>query len=201
MRDKFSELIEKGIGCFNYVPIAPDMPETDMICKYYNNIWSIPSDTHMHYNRETGERYITGHMVGIKEKWNRFICSSSWGAVEFKNTGFWSLCDFLQQNGLCGKYSILNGDIIYLVTPIEIASDCQVECPSCCVTSESKMPIPLAFLATNGDAIKIRECFQTNSNLYDIAKAMNESLYVKGVNWTVNGENLICPLGNKIYIL
>lgn len=201
MRDKFSELIEKGIGCFEYVPIAPEMPETDMICKYYNNIWSIPSDTHMHYNSETGERYITGHMVGIQEKWNHFICSSRWGAVEFKNTGFWSLCDFLQQNGLCGKYSILNGDIIYLVTPIETSSDCQAECPSYCVTTESKMPIPLAFLATNGDAIKIRECFQNNSNLYDIAKAMNESLYVKGVNWTVNSERLVCPLGNKIYIL
>ena len=73
MRNKFTELIEQGVARFEYTPIAPEIPEQDPICRQYNNIWSIPSDTHMHLNHETGDRYITGHMVGIASKWDSFV--------------------------------------------------------------------------------------------------------------------------------
>ena len=202
MRNKFTELIEQGVAEFNYTPIAPEMPEQDMICRLYNNIFSIPTDTHMSYNSETGERYITGHMIENESKWSSFVYAHNWGAVTFKSTGYWCLCDFLQKNGLEGRYSVLNGDAIYLVTPIPADAEYAAPvCPTCCVTTESRMPQPVAMLVAGGDIFKIKECYQGKKNLYEVAAALNENLYVKGENWTVNGNNLVCPIGNKTYIL
>ena len=202
MRDKFSELIEQGVARFDYTPIAPEIPEQDPVCRMYNNIWSIPSDTHMHMNHETGERYITGHMINQEEKWRQFVSACNWGAVNFRTTGYWSLCNFLHANGLCGRMSALNGDTIYLVTPVERCQD--HECPECsntCITTESRIPQPIAVLTNNGDAYKVIECFKNKESLYDVADALNESYYVKGTEWSVNGNNLMCMIGNKVYVL
>jgi hypothetical protein len=202
MRDKFSELIEQGVARFEYTPIAPEIPEQDPICRQYNNIWSIPSDTHMHLNNATGERYITGHMVEQTAKWDSFVYSHNWGAVTFKTTGYWCLCDFLQKHGLEGRHSVLNGDSIYLVTPIPADANYPTPvCPTCCVTSESQIPQPIASLVAGGDIMKIKECYNGKANLYDVATAMNENIYIKGDNWTVNGNKLVCPIGNKVVIL
>lgn len=203
MRDKFSELIEQGVAKFNYTNIAKPVPETDPISRMYNNIWSIPSDTHMYFNEKTGERYITGSMVGKSDKWSMFVYANSWGAMNFKTTGYWSLCDFLQKNGLCGNVSTLNGDTIYLVTPIpapEVGCPCP-DCPGSCVTTESKMPMNIAMLTYDGNVLKVRECFKDKLDLYGVAQALNESIYVKGNDWTVNGDKLMCPIGNKVYVL
>jgi hypothetical protein len=179
------------------------MPEQDLICRSYNNIWSIPSDTHMHLNKETGERYITGHMVGITDKWNRFVVSSNWGAVNFRTTGCWSLCDFLQANGLKGEYSVLNGDTVYKITSIDTVcnSETPCMCPGTCCTSESRIPQPVAQLVTNGDVMKLKECYHDKYNLYDVCNALNENIYIKGDMWTVVDDKVMCPIGNKIYIL
>ena len=205
MRNKFTELINQGVASFNYTPIAPSISEQDIICRAYNNIWSIPSDTHMHLNQETGERYITGHMIEQTAKWDSFVYAHNWGAVTFKTTGYWCLCDFLQKNGLEGRHSVLNGDSIYLVTPIPADAETYgVVCPDCpttVCTSESKIPQPIAMLVAGGDIYKIKECYQGKSNLYEVAAALNENFYVKGNEWTVNGNNLVCPIGNKTYIL
>lgn len=203
MRNKFTELIEQGVGRFDYTPIASELPEQDPVCRMYNNIWSIPSDTHMHYNQETGERYITGHMVGIEDKWSNFVCAGNWGAVSFRTTGYWSLCDFLQKQGLCGRRAELNGDVAYIVTPIPAGEDacgCP-DCPTVCVTTESKFPQPIAILVANGDVYKMVECFEGKNNIYDVCEALNKSYYVKGNEWTVNEGKLLCPIGNKVYVL
>lgn len=202
MRNKFTELIEQGVTRFEYTPIAPEIPEQDPICRQYNNIFSIPTDTHMHLNHETGERYITGHMIEQTAKWDSFVYSHNWGAVTFKTTGYWCLCDFLQKHGLEGRHSILNGDSIYLVTPIPAEADCPAPvCPVCCTTSESKIPQPIANLVAGGDIMKIKECYKGKSSIYDVCAAMNENIYIKGENWTVNGNKLVCPIGNKVVIL
>lgn len=201
MRNKFTELINQGVARFDYTPVAPQIPEQDFICRQYNNIWSIPSDTHMHYNTETGERYITGHMVGIQDKWSKFVCSCNWGAATFKTAGYWSLCDFLHKNGLCGQESILNGETIYLVTPIEHDEEMSCDCPTCCITTESKIPLSVAQLTINGDVMRIKECYHGKKNLYEVAQALNENIYVKGNDWAVVNESIMCPIGNKIYVL
>ena len=38
MRDKFSDLIKNGVAGFHYTPITSDKPDTDPICRMYNNI-------------------------------------------------------------------------------------------------------------------------------------------------------------------
>ena len=205
MRNKFTELIEQGVASFNYTSIAPEMPEQDMVCRMYNNIFSIPTDTHMSYNAITGERYITGHMIEQTAKWDSFVYAHNWGAVAFKTTGYWCLCDFLQKNVLEGRYSVLNNDVIYLVTPIPAGTEQYgVACPGCpshCVTTESQMPLNIGMLTVNADPNKVKECYLGKMNLYEVCKAMNESLYVKGSEWTVNGEHIACPIGNKVVIL
>lgn len=201
MRDKFSELIAQGVAAFGYTNIAPEIPEQDFVCRMYNNIFSIPTDTHMHYNNETGERYITGHMIATPN-WDNFVYASSWGAVTFKPAGYWSLCDFLQKNGLKGEYSTLNGDTIYLVAPIPESEDyINCVCPTCCTTTESRIPQPVANLVACGDIMKIKECYHNKKSLYEVAYALNENIYIKGDDWAVNGDKLMCPVGNKIYIL
>lgn len=201
MRNKFTELIEQGVASFNYTPIAPEMPEQDMVCRMYNNIWSIPSDTHMHLDPNTGHRYITGHIVGITEKWNQFVCACNWGAVNFRTTGYWSLCNFLQLNGLRGEHGLLNGDNVYIVTPVTDVPDMTCNCPTCCVTTESKMPAQISTLTNDNNPLRIKECYKGKSNLYEVCEALNESIYVKGNNWTVNGDKVMCPIGNKVVVL
>ena len=200
MRNKFSELINQGVAAFKHTPIAPQLPEQDMICRMYNNIWSIPSDTHMHLDKETGIRYITGHMVGIQEKWSQFVCARNWGAVDFRTSGYWSLACFLSENGLCGNFGILNGDVVYAVTTCN-EIPCTGTCPSCYVTTESNIPQRVNDIVLNGDAMKVKECYAGKENLKEVANALNENIYIKGNEWTVIGNNIMCPIGNKIVIL
>lgn len=210
MRNKFTELIEQGVAAFNYTPIAPSIPEQDFVCRMYNNIWSIPSDTHMHLDN-TGIRYITGHIVGITDKWDKFVCACNWGAINFRTTGYWSLCDFLQKHGLRGEYGNLNGDNVYMVTPIaevpgspvpgEEICKCPVCCPTCCTTTESQIPSHIATLTVDNNPARVKECYKGKSNLYEVCEAMNDSVYVKGTNWTVNGDKIMCPIGNKVVVL
>ena len=202
MRNKFTELINKGIAPFNYTQINPEMPELDLFCRTYNNIWSIPSDTHMGMDKTTGDYYITGHMISNTDVWSKFICSPNWGAVNFRTTGYWSLCDFLQANGYKGEFSSLNGDLVYKVSKIGDDLHHNVCCPNACCTSESQIPQPLAQLVKNGDVMKIRECYHEKQNLYEICEALNNNIYIKGDMWTVTSNNhIMCPIENKIYIL
>lgn len=202
MRNKFTELIEQDVARFEYTRIAPEMPEQDPICRTYNNIWSIPSDTHMMLCPVTGNRYITGSMVA-KDKWESFVYAHNWGAVTFKTTGYWCLCDFLQKNGLCGRRSTINGDVVYEIIPCS-GDDCPVchgYAPATCTTTESRIPDNAAKLTVDGNLMKIRECYNGKSNLYEVCEALNESIYVHGNDWTVVGNNVMCPIGNKTYIL
>lgn len=201
MRNKFSELINQGVAAFTHTPIAPQIPESDLICRMYNNIWSIPSDTHMHLDAETGIRYITGHMVGIQEKWDRFVYASNWGAVDFRTSGSWSLCNFLNKHGLCGNYGSLNGDVVYEITEKREVPCPGGECPSCYTTSESNIPGRINDIVINGDAMRVKECYSGKTDLNDVATALNENIYIKGNEWTVVGNRIMCPIGNKTVIL
>lgn len=204
MRNKFSELITQGVATgFKIRNIAPEIPVNDYICRTYNNIWSIPSDTHMCLDKETGKRFITGSMIKKTEQWDRFLYSINWGAVSFKNSGYWSLSDFLQKNGLKGCYSALNGDTVYEIDIIPKVDTIgyNYKCPDCCITSESKIPQNLAYIVKDNNSLHIAECYNDKSSLYEVAEALNNNIYVRGKDWTVVGENLMCPIGNKVFIL
>lgn len=202
MRDKFSELIAQGVARFDYKPIAPEITEQDFVCRAYNNIFSIATDTHMHLDGETGIRYITGKLVSVKEQFESFLYAYQWRGVNFRHSGCWSVCNFLQNYGLSGRYGSLNGDIVYEVAPIPEDPALGVPVmPGTYTTSESKIPDTVARLTIDGNTMRIKECYNGKNNLYEVCAALNESVYVLGNEWTVNGDKLMCPFGNKIVIL
>lgn len=201
MRDKFSELIAQGVARFDYKPIAPEITEQDFVCRAYNNIFSIATDTHMHLDHETGIRYITGKLVSIKEQFESFLYAYQWRGVNFRQSGYWSACNFLQTNGLSGRYGSLNGDIVYEIAPYQETSLGAPVMPGSYTTSESKIPDNVARLTIDGNAMRIKECYNGKNNLYEVCAALNESIYVLGNEWTVNGDKLMCPFGNKVVIL
>ena len=187
MRDKFSELIKQGIAKFDYTPITQSIPEQDPICRLYNNIFSIPSDTHMSC-LDDGTRVITGHMINTNN-WEKFMCMPYWGAVNFRTSGFNSVCDFLYKNRLKCEIGELNGDVVCMVKDME-----EMQQPTMSATyhtNESKIPQPITQLITDRKIEHIKECF----NSEDPIKSLNESPYILGESWiNYNGKvmGLIC---------
>lgn len=197
MRDKFSELIKQGVAEFKYTNISKDVPEQDPICRMYNNIFSIPSDTHMSC-LEDGRRVITGHMINT-DNWGKFLMSCCWGAVNFITSGTWSVYDFLYRHNLEGRIGTLNGDIVYFVTPIpEEKRKAQMNAQV--VTNESNIPMPITALTTTGDMMHIKECFDCD-DVRETVRRMNESTRVKGNNWVPTETGVAGLIGNKVYII
>lgn len=206
MRNKFTDLMTNGVASFNYTPITSELPDTDPISRMYNNIFSIPTDTHMSIT-SNGERVITGHMINTR-KWETFCCSLIWGGVDFRTSGFWSLCDFLYKHGLKGSKTILNGDVVYLISPQEsldggaksptIAPADDPYCVPCsCYTNESQIPHPITELTKSGNKLHISECFVGDIN--EVVTKMNESIWIKGSNWVPFEDSIVGLVGEDIY--
>ena len=79
--------------------------------------------------------------------------------------------------------------------------DCPVCCPTCYTTTESQMPAQISTLTFDNNPIRVKECYNGKANLYEVCEALNNNIYVKGVKWTVNGNNVMCPIGNKVIVL
>lgn len=194
MRNKFTDLIKAGVASFNYVPLAGETPEQDPVCRAYNNIFSIPTDTHMScIDGET--RVITGHMIAT-ENWGAFMNSCHWGAVEFKTSGFWCLADFLYLHNLEGQISNLNGDVVFLVTP-RIKNEENIPAPKSVTANESQIPLPLTSITNSGNIHHVLECF--GHNIDDVVKKLNESTWIKGSNWVPTENGIVGIVGDTIY--
>lgn len=196
MRNKFTELINQGVARFGYTPISADTPNLDPICRMYNNIFSIASDTHMSM-LENGCRVITGHIINTP-KWEEFVLNSNWGAINFKPSGYWSLCDFLYKNNLDTRIGVLNGDTVCFVED-RVPGDENMCCPCVCHTMESNIPQQISVLTTSGNRLHVAECFTGNTE--EICKRLNESVWVKGNNWVPSNNGIVGLVGDTIYIL
>lgn len=205
MRDKFSELINQGVAAFTYTTHLPEVPEKDPICIIYNNIFSIATDTHMSVVQDGDDecRVIKGHIIANRDKWVEFVCSPSWGSVNFRNCGYYSVNDLLYQNGLEGNFGDLNGEVVYIIRPHQHDEDaCDCKNPACCVyTTESKIPQPLEILTNNGRKEHVLECLK--GSMDEITENLNDSIWMKGENWvpSYSDKSFACPIGNKTYIL
>lgn len=194
MRDKFSELIERGVASFKYTPLAGETPGTDPISVSYNNIFGVATDTRMSIDGD-GYRYITGRLIGNEKKLSSFVYASIYGGVNFSHSGFWSFNDFLYKNGLCYEKYILNGDVVLKVSE-KMPNDEEYMCPQCCVACESNINIPLQTIVIDRNPNRVEECFR--GNIENVVKNLNESQYIKGNNWiTVNGQ-IIGLVDNKV---
>ena len=197
MRDKFSELIEKGVASFEYTPICDEVPTPCPLCREYNNIWGLISDTHMAVAGD-GNTYITGRLVSNTNEWSTFKFAGYWGNVSFKETGYWCLNDFLYKHGVEVEVVNLNGDVALKIvdrsTPEEDAC-----CPTCCVAMESGINKPLATLTIDRNEDTLKECF--NGNIYNVVENLNSNCMIKGTNWIVVGKNIYGKVDDKIIML
>lgn len=201
MRNNFTDLIANGVAKFEYTNISGETPNTDPICRMYNNIFSIPTDTHMSC-LEDGSRVITGHMINTG-KWGDFCKSYMWGAVDFRTSGCWSLCEFLYKHGLKGEISSLNGDVVYKIIPFDPEEKEEQKklcaCPLCCHTLESKIPQPITTITFSNNKLHVVECF--NKDIQQVAENLNNSTWIKGTNWVPFNNEIVGLVENKVYIL
>ena len=200
--DKFSELIKAGVAKFEYTPIASSIPTQCPICRAYNNVYSMANDTHMS-TLDDGRYVITGHAIRDKRNFDWFLCSSSWGWMNFDDSGLGSPSTFFWKNKLKGHYDILNGDEVYILEPVveEEMSGCVCACPDGVCCTGSAIPEQLRALTDDGNAQHIREAFKQK----DVAKALNEDLHVLGTNWMIvglsDGNHVVSVGKKKSYIL
>lgn len=181
MRNKFSELISNGVAQFNYINTISD--HRDPICTEYNNLYSHFTDTHM-APYEDGY-IITGHLRGCDYD-NQISCCTA-GILK----GYYNIAGFFSSKNLCGSYTQVNGDKVYIVKPCMnpgYATDCC--CPCGCYENGSKFKQPIISITTNNDINKVKECFINNINSEDVVKQLNESLYIKGNNWITYNNNI-----------
>ena len=198
MRNKFTDLINSGVAQFNYTPISGDIPEQDPICRAYNNIFSIPSDTHMSC-LEDGTRVITGHMINTP-KWESFLSGLCCGAVNFITSGYWCLSDFLYKHCLRGYKSTLNGDVVYKLEHYYPEEEKFLSAlPSTVTTTESNIPVQITTLTHTGNRLHLMECIK--DNIKDTITSLNESSYVKGSNWVPIENGLVSLIGDKVYVI
>ena len=194
MRDKFSELIEKGVASFEYTPICGELPEQDPICRFYNNVFGAASDTHMACAAD-GNRYITGRVVGWEKQWTTLMTWSEFGGVKFKDSGFWSLSDFLYAHNLEANISVLNGDVVAIVTSrVKPSEDYKV--PTKAVAVESGINKPLSTLTLDRNENTLKECFK--GTIDDVVENLNKNCMIKGTNWIVSEGRILGKVDGKI---
>ena len=114
--DKFSELISKNIADFRHVPIAPEVPTLDKLCRLYNNVYSMILDTHMSPLGD-GRYVITGHKIKDRKTFDQFLCMTTFSKVDVSRYG--SPLDLFCKCHLVGHYDVLNGDDVYILEPGE----------------------------------------------------------------------------------
>lgn len=200
--DRFSELIEKGVASFNPVNIANDSTSCP-ICRSYNNIFSMATDTHMScLNGDV--KIITGHIIRDYKKFDRFMWSNMFNGVDFTRSGVWSFSDWMNKIGLKGHYEVVNCDLAYIVEPMtddetekQAAEEAKLSesCIQSFVVGESLIPQQSNLLSINHRSKDVMECL--GSTMYETAKNLNESKDVNGNNWCVaNLSEGMCIVGN-----
>lgn len=208
MRNKFTELMSANnsnpsYGCCQ-APHIKSMPEQDYICRYYNNIFGVITDTHMSCD-DNGVRIITGHIIGTPN-WNKFLYSRYWGGVDVCNNDPSRPCclaDFLSKLGLVGSYTSINNDAAYAVTADMdgYSGDMMPTPPQSYQTTESKIPQSLSNLTTDGNIGHILKCYENSLNFRQVANKLNESQFIRGNNWFSYGDKLIFQTGQTSIIL
>lgn len=214
MRDRFSEMINKGVAAFEEKPVGSFTPTLDPMVRSYNNLWGALTDTHMSIVGD-GEYIITGTFVNTPS-WERFKYCSNWGTTCIKlGSGYGSLEQMVWVNGYEMKPDLYNGDYVIRITkrpepspedpngiPVP-PSDCSpVCCPVCpCVVSlgESQIPHPFKEFFTT-DQIKVI-CEAWGGGVAEkVAAALNENKELKGHSFRVSADSQYMIVDEKMKI-
>ena len=213
MRDRFSDLINKGVAAFQEKPVGSPVPTLDPMVKAYNNLWGLLTDTHM--SAVEDGYIITGTFVK-SQYWEGFKYCSYYGSTNIKlGSGFYSLENMIYTNGYVMSPDIYNGDYVIKLTkrPEPTAAPENSECASCdcavpcckscipCVTSlgESQIPHPFKEFFTPEQSRAIIEGW-AGEDAMKIATVLNESKELKGHSFRVSADNQYMIVDEKLKI-
>lgn len=191
MRNKFSELVSQGVASFKPTPLAGAVPQNCPICRTYNNIWGIATNTHA--SNIDGRPVITGTRVGWDDDWTLLCYTPYIGGYNFKTAGYYSLSEFLYQVELRPNVCTINGQRAIELLPREEECCSDMKCNSY-TTSESNIPHPIKDLGN------IQECLMSSS-LREAARKMNVMPSVVGEHWHVYEDTIVGLVNGKSVIL
>lgn len=173
-----------------YFPPQPHNTSNDYICREYNNLWGILSDTHM---IKHGEDYvITGSMIGT-DKFEPFITIGRIENMPVQYSGGMGrkvpFYEYMWEMGYQGGHFQFNGDSAFRfvkrpepeITPLPQGTSMTY------TTSDSLIPKPIKQLG---------EHMVEKLQRYENIEQMNEDYTIKGNNWMVFENTLIVNDGS-----
>lgn len=214
MRDRFSEMINKGVAAFQERPVGSPIPTLDPMVKAYNNLWGLLTDTHMSVVEDG--YIITGTFVKT-QYWPGFTYASYYGNTNIKlGSGYYSLENMVYSNGYEMKPDTYNGDYVIHLTKRPVSSedpnkcigcaDCCVACGTTCapcVTSlgESQIPHPFKEFFTPAESAAIIEAFKCgDGNAVKVLENLKESLDIDGSRFRISADNQYMIVDEKLKI-
>lgn len=205
MRNKFSDLINSGVASFHHEPIAPKLPNNtgfagDYMSRIYNMYWGAATDSHMSVTQE-GRRLIKGRITQDPCKWQDLMYCNHWGGIDWCQSGYCSLAEFLSQLSMRAVIAEHNGEQGIEIIPCE-QCPAQFTAPRAVTTTESKIPQPIRVL---GDTNAIQEAFENAHNREQLVENLNNSKWIAGEKWFVYENTVACsyntPCGQITYIM
>ena len=214
MRDRFSEMIKKGIASFSEKPVGSPVPTLDPIVKAYNNLWGLLTDTHM--SAVEDGYIITGTFVK-GPYWESFKYCSYYGNTNIKlGSGYCNLESMIYSNGYEMKPDVYNGDyVIHITKRLELepttgdnGDECCGSIPCCqccnpCVTSlgESQIPHPFKEFFTRQESDAIIEAWKGGDcNAMKVLENLKDSVMIDGSRFRISADNQYMIVDEKLKI-
>lgn len=210
MRDRFSDLIKKGVASFQEKPVGSSVPTLDPMVKAYNNLWGLLTDTHM--SAVEDGYIITGTFVK-SQYWEGFKYCSYYGSTNIKlGSGYYSLENMINVNGYQMSPDTYNGDYVIKLTKRpepantpENGEGCCI-CPCCtnvdpCVTTfESQIPHPFKEYFTPNQSRTIVEAFKEGAgDAVKVVETLNSSKEFNG-GFRISADNQYMIVDEQIKI-
>lgn len=200
MRDRFSDLIKKGVANFHHGPVGTPVPSLDPVVKLYNNLWGALTDTHM--SKVDQDRYIiTGTYVKTPQ-WENFKYAYMYGSTNIRlGSGYDSLEGMINAYGFVMNPGVYNGDYVIMLTPRENELS-NSELPATMeslgtelTTYNSQIPHRFGEFFTHEQIKTIEECWKGDCVLENLNKR------VRGVSFRLSADNQYVVVGdNKLKI-
>ena len=214
MRDRFSDLINKGVAAFQERPVGSPIPTLDPMVKAYNNLWGLLTDTHM---SAVEDGYIITGTFLKTQYWEGFKYASYYGSTNIRlGSGYYSLENMVYSNGYEMKPDIYNGDYVIRLTKRPEPStnpencvgcaDCCVPCSnvcSPCVTSlgESQIPHPFKEFFSNTETAAIMEAWRNgDGNAVKVLENLKDGLAIDASRFRISADNQYIIVDEKLKI-
>lgn len=215
MRDRFSDLINKGVAAFQEKPVGSPTPTIDPMVKAYNNLWGLLTDTHM--SKLCDECYIITGTFVKSQYWERFKYCGYWGSTNIRlGSGYDSLECMVYSNGYQMTPDTYNGDYVIKLTKRSPSTEPDTNCDGCaipeipccqncdpCVISlgESEIPHPFKEFFTREESDAIIEAWKGGDcNAMKVLENLKDSTVIDGNRFRISADNQYIIVDEKLKI-